>query len=81
MTNPGPTPSPTPNVVIHDPRVRKVATAVVTVAAVIVGAASVLDLASPALDWAAYTVPASAVTAFIAGTFGVAVTLPNVPKS
>lgn len=70
----------TPNVVISNPHVRKIATAVVTVAAVAVGAASVLDLASPELDWATWTAPASAVTLFLAGVFGVSVTLPNVPR-
>lgn len=75
-----PTPSETPNVVIHDPRVRKVATATITVSSIIVGAASVLDLASPELDWSAVTSPASAVVLFLAGVFGVAVTLPNVPR-
>lgn len=73
-------PSETPNVVIADPRVRKYATASITIASVIVGAASVLDLASPELDWATVTTPASALILFLAGIFGVAVTLPNVPK-
>lgn len=73
-------PSETPNVVIADPTVRKYATAAITISSVIVGAASVLDLASPELDWATVTTPASAVILFLAGVFGVAVTLPNVPK-
>lgn len=75
-----PTPSETPNVVIADPRVRKVATAIIATAGIIIGAAATLDMASPEVDWAALTVPASAVTLFLAGIFGVTVTLPNVPR-
>lgn len=75
-----PTPSETPNVVIADPRVRKVATATIATAGIIIGAASALDLASPELDWSTFTGPAAAVTLFLAGVFGVSVTLPNVPK-
>lgn len=73
-------PSETPNVVINDPQVRKYATAGITIASVIVGAASVLDLASEDIDWASVTTPASALVLFLAGVFGVAVTLPNVPR-
>lgn len=74
------TPSETPNVVVSNPHVRKVATTVIASVAIIVGAAVTLDLASPELDWAAFTNPASALTLFLAGIFGVSVTVPNVPK-
>lgn len=72
--------SETPNVVIQNPRVRKVAQWVIGVAAIIVPAAMVLDAASPELDWTVWTVPGMAVTSFLAGVWGVAVAAPNVPK-
>lgn len=73
--------SETPNVVIHNPRVRKVAQWVIGVAAIVLPAAMVLDSASPELDWTVWTVPGMAVTSFLAGLYGVTVVVPNVPKS
>ena len=72
--------SDTPNVVIQNPRVRKVAQWVIGVAAILLPAAMVLDAASPELDWTVWTVPGMAVTSFLAGVWGVAVAAPNVPK-
>lgn len=73
-------PNYTPNVVVADPRVRKVANVILGVALVIFPAAAVLDASSPALDFSAWLVPATAVTSFLAGVFGLAVTAPNVPS-
>lgn len=70
----------TPNVVVADPRVRKVANVILGVALVVFPAAAVLDASSPALDFSAWLVPATAVTSFLAGVFGLAVTAPNVPS-
>lgn len=72
--------SETPNVVIANPRVRRVANIVIGTAAIIVPTAVVVDLASPAFDISAYTTPAMAGLLFVAGLFGVAVTTPNVPR-
>lgn len=70
--------SNTPNVVIADPRVRRVANWVLGVALIVFPAAAVLD-ASSSLDFASWLIPATAVTSFLAGLFQVAVTAPNVP--
>lgn len=80
MTNPGATPSETPNVVLQSPQVRRVLNWVVGLAAVIVPTAAVLDAASLDIDWSAFVIPATAVTSFLAGLLGLAVTTPNIPK-
>lgn len=73
------TPTQTPNVVVHDPRVRKVANVLLGASSLVVSSAVVLDVASPAFDWSAFTTPASALVLFLGGVFGLAVTTPNVP--
>lgn len=75
------TPSPTPNVVVQNPSVRKGANIVLGIAGIVIGAAVVFDAAAPAVDIAEITTPAAAVYGFLAGVFGLAVTTPNVPKS
>lgn len=72
--------SETPNVVVQNPKVRKVAGWIIGSAAILVPALMVLDGAAPALDWTGWTVPAMAVTSFLAGVFQVAVSTPNVPR-
>jgi len=74
------TPSPTPNVVVRNPRVRKVANVVLGTAGVLLGVVVTVDAASPAFDLSAVTVPALAGYAYLAGTFGLTVTTPNVPN-
>lgn len=71
----------TPNVVVQNPTVRKIAGVIIGSAAIIVPAAVVLDGATDALDWSAWTIPAMAVTSFLAGIFQVSVSTPNVPSS
>jgi hypothetical protein len=78
MTNVAPT--ETPNVVVQNPTVRKVANIVLGTALVLFPAASILDVTSPALDFSEWLIPATAVTSFLAGVFGLAVTTPNVPS-
>jgi hypothetical protein len=75
------TPSTTPNVVVGNPHVRKVANVVLGVALIVFPAAAVLDASSPGLDFSQWLIPATAVTSFLAGVFGLAVTTPNVPSS
>lgn len=72
-------PTQTPNVVVQNPAVRKVANVVLGVALIVFPAAIVLDASTDALDFSAWTVPAMAVTSFLAGIFGLSVTAPNVP--
>lgn len=74
------TPGLTPNVVVANPAVRKVANIVIGAALVLLPAASILDLNSAAFDWSAFLIPATAVTSFLAGVFGLTVTTPNVPS-
>lgn len=80
MSNTTDTPGLTPNVVVANPGVRKVMNIVLGVALVALPAASILDLNSTAFDWSAFLIPATAVTSFLAGIFGLAVTTPNVPS-
>lgn len=72
-------PTQTPNVVVADPRVRKVANVIIGVALIVFPTAAVLDGASTSLDFSEWLIPATAVTSFLAGVFGLAVTAPNVP--
>lgn len=72
--------SETPNVVVQNPKVRKAAGWVIGVALIVFPAAIVLDGASPQLDWSVWTVPAMAVTSFLAGIWGIGVTNPNIPR-
>lgn len=72
--------SETPNVVVHNPKVRKVAQWVIGSAAILFPALIVLDGSSPELDLSVWTVPGMAVTSFLAGVFGLAVISPNIPK-
>lgn len=74
-------PTETPNVVVQNPQVRKVANIVLGTALVVFPAAAILDATSPLLDFSTWLVPATAVTSFLAGVFGLAVTTPNVPKA
>ncbi len=69
----------TPNVVVQNPQVRKVANVVLGIALIVFPAAAVLDGASADLDFSQWLIPATAVTSFLAGVFGLAVTTPNVP--
>lgn len=69
----------TPNVVVQNPSVRKAANWVLGVALIVFPAAAVLD-ANSTLDFSSWLVPATAVTSFLAGVFGLAVTTPNVPR-
>lgn len=72
--------SNTPNVVVQNPHVRKVANIVLGVALIVFPAAAVLDSTAPGIDFSEWLIPATAVTSFLAGVFNVAVTVPNVPK-
>lgn len=70
----------TPNVVVQNPTVRKAANVVLGVALIVFPAAAVLDSTSVELDFSQWLIPATAVTSFLAGVFGLAVTTPNVPR-
>ena len=81
MNNPiTPAPQNTPNVVVQSPHVRKIMNVVLGAALVILPSCAVLDAASPELDFASWLVPATSVTSFLAGVFGLAVITPNIPR-
>lgn len=79
MSNTTP-PALTPNVVVSNPTVRRVAQVTIGTADIALGAALVLDGASAAVDWSTWTGPAAAVLIFLSGVFGLAVVTPNIPK-
>jgi peptidoglycan/LPS O-acetylase OafA/YrhL len=72
-------PSETPNVVLANPYVRKALNYVVGGAALLLPIAAIIDGSSDAIDWSAFTIPATGVTSFLAGLLGLAVTVPNIP--
>lgn len=75
-----PSPTDTPNVVVANPNVRKVANIALGVVGLVVGTAVVVDASSPAFDITAWTTPITAGYAYLASAFGLIVTVPNIPK-
>jgi hypothetical protein len=74
-----PIPSPTPNVVVSNPLVRKWAGNILGVATLVSAIAVLVDSAIPAVDWTAFTGPGAVIIAGLFGIFQLAVTSPNVP--
>lgn len=73
-------PTETPNVVVENPTIRRYANIALGVAGTIVTAAVIVDLAIPAIDYAFITDPASKIVLGFAALFGLAVTVPNIPR-
>ena len=73
------TESVTPNVVVTNPKVRKMAQMVLSVAGIVLSSLLVLEGNIPAVDWSAWLSPAFALYGFLAATFGLAVISPNIP--
>lgn len=73
--------SPTPNVVVENPAVRKAAQLVLSIVGLTLSSAMVLDNSIPGADWSAWTNPAFALYGFLAATFGLAIITPNIPNS
>jgi hypothetical protein len=74
-------PEPTfvqPNVVISNPVVRKIATAVLGIAGTATTAAVIVDGAIPSVDWSDWTTPAAKILVGLSGLFLVGVTTPNI---
>lgn len=71
----------TPNVVIENPVTRRVLNHIVGWGAIVGGLVMAVDGASPAFDVSAWTIPATAGVAFLAGVLAVGVTVPNIPRS
>lgn len=75
-----PTPTQTPNVVVHNPDVRRIANLALGILGLLVATAITVDYATPAFDIAAITTPVFVGYAYLASIFGLVVTTPNVPK-
>lgn len=73
-------PTETPNVVVADPRVRKVAGNTLAVASVALAIATLVDGAVAEIDYGNITGPAAVIIAGLFGIFQLGVTSPNVPK-
>jgi hypothetical protein len=76
-----PVPSPTPNVVISNPKIRKGLQIGLGVAGVVVGTAIVVDGSTPAFDITSITGPVSAGLLYLGSALGFAVTIPNTPST
>lgn len=72
--------SETPNVVISNPNIRKGINIAVSAIGITLGTVISVDLASNNFDLSDITNPILAGYLYLAGVFGVAVTLPNIPK-
>lgn len=79
MTN-APLPSETPNVVVENPTVRKVAGNTLAVASLVLAIATLVDGAIAEIDYGNVTGPAAIIIAGLFGIFQLGVTSPNVPK-
>lgn len=75
------TPSPTPNVVIENPKARKIARTVLDIIGVALAVVVVADMSSDGFDLAEFTTPALAVYTVLRAAFGIGVDNPNTPKS
>lgn len=73
-------PTETPNVVVGNPQVRRIANIALGALGIIVGTAIVVDGSTPAFDITAITVPVFAGYAYVASLFQIAVTVPNIPS-
>lgn len=71
----------TPNVVISNPKARKIARTILDVAGLALGTLVVVDAATEGFDVTAFTIPALAGYAYIRAGFGLGVDNPNTPKT
>jgi uncharacterized membrane protein HdeD (DUF308 family) len=74
-----PIPSPTPNVIVSNPVVRKWAGNILGVASLLLTIAFLVDNAIAAINIEAYTGPAAVIVGGLFGIFQLTVTSPNVP--
>lgn len=69
-----------PNVVIENPRARRIARTVLDVTGIVISVAVIIDRSSDAIDISAVTVPALEVWTYLRIAFGFVVDNPNTPK-
>lgn len=74
------TASETPNVVVSNPKIRRIANVTLGVVGLVLGTALVVDGASADFDVSAVTTPALAGYLYLASAFGLTVITPNIPK-
>lgn len=74
-------PSQTPNVIVSDPRVRKIAGNALGVATLLLAIATLVDGAVVELDYGNVTGPATVIIAGLFSIFQLGVTSPNVPTA
>ena len=72
--------SPTPNVIIENPRARRIARTVLDVVGIVLGTVIVVDATSGAFDVTPWTAPALVGWAFLRAAFGLSVDNANTPK-
>lgn len=72
-------PTSTPNVVIQNPTVRRVAQWVIGLAALLLPTLDIVQ-SETALDFSTWLPAATGVSSFLAGAFGLAVVVPNIPS-
>lgn len=70
----------TPNVVVQSPKIRKVAGIALGVLGIVLGTTVVVDGATPAFDLTEVTGPIAAGYLYLSSLFGLAVTVPNIPR-
>lgn len=69
----------TPNVVVSNPTVRRVAQWVIGTAALLLPTLAIVQ-SETALDFSTWLPAATGVSSFLAGAFGIAVVVPNIPS-
>jgi hypothetical protein len=74
-----PLPSITPNVVVQNPAVRKVANIILGVAGLALPIAAMIDAGAEAIDFGAWLPIASQINLFLLGVFNISVVNPNIP--
>jgi hypothetical protein len=76
-----PLPQITPNVVVANPAVRKVANIVLGVAALVLPIAGIVDAGAEAIDWSSWLPIAAQIDLFLLGAFNLGVINPNIPTA
>ncbi len=75
------TPTQTPNVVVENPTVRKIAGITLGIVGLALGTTLVVDGATNAFDLTELTNPISAGYLYLSSVFGLVVTVPNIPSA
>lgn len=74
-------PTTTPNVVIENPKARRIARTVLDIAGLVIGTIIVVDGQTDAFSLVEYTAPAAVGWMYLRSAFGLGVDNPNTPKA